>query len=179
MIPPLSINPSAFAEAPPNCPVNSSFSLLSLNRELHHDRPSNRFGRHLGRLLRDSILEPHRCPKDQRPTRDTWSTYIWQPIAAGKPPRKSSSEVGEAVWTRLPSSNGQQGKSSSIFNSPLQKTLEEADMISEDCLRQLIRLCEAAVGHQPIRADLTAHSAHIPHGRLQLSGLHHWHIAVG
>ena len=179
VIPPLSINSSTFAETPSNTPADSDFSLLSLNRELHHDRPNNRFGRHLGRLLHDSILEPHRRPKDQKLTRDTWSTYIRQPVAAGKPPRKSSSEVGKAVRARLPSSNGQQGKNSNMFNSPLQKTLEETDMISEDCLRQLIRLCEAAVDHQPIRADLTAHSAHIPHGRLQLSGLHHWHIAVG
>ena len=135
VIPPLSINSSAFAEAPSHCPVNSSLSLLSPNREFHHDRPSNSFGHHLGRLPHHSVLEPHRHPKDQRPTRDTWSTYIRQPIAAGKPPCKSSSEVGEAVWTRFPSSNGQQGKSSNIFNSPLQKTLEEADIILEDCLR--------------------------------------------
>ena len=49
----------------------------------------------------------------------------------------------------------------------------------ENRLRQHLRLRQALLGHQPVRADLAPQAPHLPHRRLQLCRLHHRDLALG
>jgi hypothetical protein len=49
----------------------------------------------------------------------------------------------------------------------------------ENHFRQHLRLGQIPLDHAPIQPDLAAHVAHLPQGRVQLTGVHHWHVSVG